>query len=205
MDLRIYIFAKQVPFRVFGVLVSFDANNPVGFLQMWKYLPLPKLLELCEIVYQQWLGAGIHEQFHNLSPGCFHYSRVWNECKVCIWLDLINTFHHPLLWELCTLGIMYTSWHKCPCKNLIFVYRMKFDKTKWSCPWNSAKNSTQNSADVTSRQMTSFDRPSCQETLATSFDNSVMVRVWYKNKANVKPDFIYKPRNVCHLGYSGSH
>ena len=49
------------------------------------------------------------------------------------------------------------------------VYRMKFDKTKWSFPWNSSKNCTQNSADVTASHMTSFDRPDCQATLAASF------------------------------------
>ena len=26
------------------------------------------------------------------------------------------------------------------------VYRMEFDKTQWSCPWNSDQNCTQNSA-----------------------------------------------------------
>ena len=31
----------------------------------------------------------------------------------------------------------------------IFVYQMEFDKTKWSCLWNSVKNSTQNSARAT--------------------------------------------------------
>ena len=28
----------------------------------------------------------------------------------------------------------------------IFVYRMEFDKTRWSCPWNSDQNCIQNSA-----------------------------------------------------------
>ena len=28
----------------------------------------------------------------------------------------------------------------------LIVYRMEFDKTKWSCPWNSDQNCTQNSA-----------------------------------------------------------
>ena len=50
----------------------------------------------------------------------------------------------------------------------LVVYRIKFDMTKWSYTWNSSKNCTQNSANVTSSHMTSFDRPSCQETLATS-------------------------------------
>ena len=28
----------------------------------------------------------------------------------------------------------------------IIVYRMEFDKTRWSCPWNSDQSCTQNSA-----------------------------------------------------------
>ena len=28
----------------------------------------------------------------------------------------------------------------------LIVYRMEFDKTRWSCPWNSDQNCTQNSA-----------------------------------------------------------
>ena len=30
--------------------------------------------------------------------------------------------------------------------NIFIVYRMEFDKTRWSCPWNSDQNCTQNSA-----------------------------------------------------------
>ena len=29
---------------------------------------------------------------------------------------------------------------------VFIVYRMEFDKTKWSCPWNSDQNCTKNSA-----------------------------------------------------------
>ena len=56
-------------------------------------------------------------------------------------------------------------------RKYIVVYRIKFDETK-TCPNNSAKNCTQNSADVrsTSCHMASFDRPSCQATLAASLD-----------------------------------
>ena len=31
---------------------------------------------------------------------------------------------------------------------ILIVYRMEFDKTKWSCPRNSDQNCTQNSARV---------------------------------------------------------
>ena len=72
MDLRIYIFENMCRSGSSDVLVSFDANNPVGSLQMWKYLPLPKVWELCEIVYQQLLRKTvIHVQFYNYFLSAF--------------------------------------------------------------------------------------------------------------------------------------
>ena len=42
----------------------------------------------------------------------------------------------------------YTIYNFLWLKNdrIIFVYSMEFDKTRWSCSWNSDQNSTQNSA-----------------------------------------------------------
>ena len=72
-------------------------------------------------------------------------------------------FIHPsrsFILEGCDLDSEW-PWH--------WLLSIEWNKTKWSCPWTCAKNCTQNSADVTSRHMTSFDRLGCQATLAALF------------------------------------
>ena len=82
-----------------------------------------------------------------------------NKTSACLRIDLIPKFRFS----------------EMQAKNRFIVYRIKFVKTQWTCPWNSAKTVQKNSADATSCHMTSFDRPSCQETLATSFRHFLSV------------------------------
>ena len=56
---------------------------------------------------------------------------------------IINDFHFCLLWISLETPQNFISF---TCLVTIIVFRVEFDKTRWSCPWNSDQNCTHNSA-----------------------------------------------------------
>ena len=66
------------------------------------------------------------------------YARAGSQLEqYIIWFQYSRPNYASCTWRLSDVK----DW-----RNGLIVYRMDFDKTKWSCPWNSDQNCTQNYA-----------------------------------------------------------